>query len=31
MIILKSHFKDLQEVEPRLKIINSERFIKKIQ
>jgi len=26
-----SHFKDLQEVEPRLKIINSEIFIKKIQ
>ena len=26
-----SHFKDLQEVEPRLKIINSETFIKKIQ
>ncbi len=26
-----SHFEYLQEVEPRLKIINSEAFIKKIQ
>jgi len=26
-----SHFKHLQEVEPRLKIINSELFFKKIQ